>query len=85
MMNCEQVAHAASDYLEHRLGFSARFAFRFHLLMCGACRAWVEQVRHARAALRSLQPPPAEAPQVEAVLGALRRERARGDSPPNEP
>lgn len=73
MMNCEQVAHAASDYLERKLGLGGRFAVWSHLLLCGACRVYVEQLRLARAALRGMKPSVEPEPQVDAVMAAFRQ------------
>ena len=77
MISCEHVARMASDYLEHKLGLGGRFAVWSHLLMCSACKAYVEQVRLAREALASLRAPEATPQQVETVLEALRGERGR--------
>lgn len=82
MMNCEQVAHRASDYLERRLGWSGRLGVWLHLLVCSACKTYVGQLRLTRDALRAMRGAPAPEPQVDAVMAAMRR--ARDESPDSE-
>ncbi len=53
MLNCRQVAERASTYVEHEGPFVERLQMRLHLLMCRACRRYVQQVALTRATLRA--------------------------------
>jgi hypothetical protein len=66
MLKCHDVAHLASDYLDHQMSLRARLSLMLHLLMCGHCSAFVRQLRLALAIYPGLKPAP------------LSEERARG-------
>lgn len=73
MLSCREVTERSSDYLDRRLGLRERLGMALHLMICRACRAYLEQVR---ATIALLAAPRAEAavPAVEAaVLEALAR------------
>lgn len=76
MMSCEQVAAIVRDHDGGRLPGRARLAVRFHLLMCGACRRYLRQLRAAMRLTQAAQPETAPSADVEdAALAAFRNRR----------
>jgi anti-sigma factor RsiW len=45
MLNCRELTELITDYLEGRLPLSRRLSFRFHVMMCRHCRAYLNQMR----------------------------------------
>lgn len=41
--SCKEAAKASAEALEHQLSLYRRFALRFHLLICSACRRYRRQ------------------------------------------
>ncbi len=70
MLGCRDVTALVTDYVEGRLSLVDRLRFRFHLLGCRGCRAYVRQMELTARSLGAL-PPPALDAHVEAEL--LRR------------
>ena len=52
MLSCKETSELVSRSLDERLSWSQRMAVRLHLLMCGACRRFVEQMGVIRRAAR---------------------------------
>jgi predicted anti-sigma-YlaC factor YlaD len=52
MLSCKETSELVSRSLDERLSWSQRMAVRLHLLMCGACRRFVEQMGFLRRAAR---------------------------------
>lgn len=52
MLNCRNVTKLCSEELERDLSLQERIGLRMHLLMCGACRNFRDQMRFLRAAFR---------------------------------
>ena len=52
MMNCKQATHLMSEDLDRPLRWRERVALRFHLMMCGGCRNFRQQIAFLRAAMR---------------------------------
>lgn len=48
MFRCKEVAERASLLVDGELGLWPRLKMRAHLAMCGACRAFVAQIRLSR-------------------------------------
>ncbi|MEX0619459.1 MAG: zf-HC2 domain-containing protein [Pseudohongiellaceae bacterium] len=44
MLNCRDIAHTASDYLDQNLSWRERLAVRLHLLMCANCKRFVSHM-----------------------------------------
>lgn len=76
MMNCEQVARLAGDFVERRLKLRERLMVLLHVAMCKGCRAYLEQFRLTVAALHAV-PRPAAEPPSDALLERF-RQQARG-------
>ncbi|MBI4911668.1 MAG: zf-HC2 domain-containing protein [Acidobacteria bacterium] len=78
MPTCQSVQERATDYLEGQLGLRARLGIRLHLLLCRACHAFVDGLRHLPGfAKRALGLPSETPPGSHAALeAALRRIRA---------
>ena len=53
MLSCKETPQLVSRSLDARLSWSQRMAVRLHLLMCGACRRFVEQMGVIRRAARA--------------------------------
>lgn len=73
---CRHVVEMVTDYLEHALSIEDRNQLEQHLLICGACEAFVEQHATVIRALSTLAAPPeqpyaATAPDPDARAKAL--------------
>ncbi len=44
MPSCRDMTELSTDYLERTLGWRARLGARWHLALCGMCRAYYDQV-----------------------------------------
>jgi len=44
MLSCKEVSRLVSDSLDRDLSFRQRMGVRLHLMMCGMCRAYEQQV-----------------------------------------
>jgi len=71
VLSCREVTERASDFLDRRLGFAGRLQMRLHLMICRACRAYLDQVRATIALLRTSRPAAAVPAAEAAVLEAL--------------
>lgn len=62
VLRCRDVSEKATDYLEGALPPRQWLAMRWHLLLCGMCRAYLDQLRKTARLLgmRRLPPPSAE-------------------------
>jgi hypothetical protein len=78
MLTCRDVTELATEYQERALPLRRRLGMRLHLLMCGACRRYLAQLRTVAAALRRL-PPEAPPDAVQQGLAAAFREASRKD------
>jgi predicted anti-sigma-YlaC factor YlaD len=54
MDTCRDISALVSRAMDERLRPAARLRIRFHLLMCGACRRFEQQVRLLRSAARQV-------------------------------
>lgn len=52
MMNCKDATHLMSEALDRPLGRGERLRLRVHLLFCGGCRAFRQQMDFLRLATR---------------------------------
>ncbi|WP_373507447.1 zf-HC2 domain-containing protein [Thiocapsa sp.] len=52
MMNCKEATELMSEDLDRPLRWRERVALRFHLMMCGGCRNFKDQIGFLRAAIR---------------------------------
>ena len=72
MPTCRDVSERATDYMERAMTLRENLAMRLHLGLCGACRAYLGQLRMTATLLRNR---PLGAPPDG--LGAQLAERAR--------
>jgi anti-sigma factor RsiW len=68
-MRCVEVVELVTDYVEGRLTLRERVRFELHLWACGACRAYLRQMRHTVQALGRVR----RAPLPEALEAELTR------------
>ena len=54
MLSCKDITHKADEFLEKRLPWHTRLAFKIHLFMCVNCRRYVSQIRLTINTLRKL-------------------------------
>ncbi len=80
MLRCSDVAERASALVDGELGGWDRLKVRAHLAMCGACRAFVVQIRVARNLARAAGDHESTAGEADAGLARL---YARLDQHPN--
>ena len=52
MPSCRDMTELSTDYLENTLGWRRRFGVRWHLVLCGMCRAYYDQVAKTLRLLR---------------------------------
>jgi anti-sigma factor RsiW len=86
-LQCREVVELVTDYLEHALSIEDRNQLEQHLLICGACEAFVDQhttMIHALSTLAApavgTEAPPAPPPEARAeALAAFRRLRDKGE------
>ena len=45
MPSCHEITQMVTDFEEGALGFGDSLRFRMHIMMCGHCRAYLEQMR----------------------------------------
>jgi hypothetical protein len=67
MLKCREIAHRASEYIDREVPWQKRLAMAFHLLMCGHCRRFVDQMRLAIKATRERKPTALGAKQAAAI------------------
>lgn len=53
MMTCAEAARVMSDRMNRPVGWRARMALRFHLLLCSGCRHYESQLKLMREWLRA--------------------------------
>ena len=80
-LQCRRVVELVTDYLERALPIEERNQLDQHLLICGACKAFVDQHAAMIRALSALaEDVPAPAPETRAeALAVFRRLRAKGE------
>lgn len=68
MLNCRDVAHKASDYIDHNLSGWQRFWMRLHLWICTPCQRFVHHVQITRDYIQRKPPLQASPEDVQKVL-----------------
>lgn len=81
MLTCRDVSERATDYMERAMPLRENLAMRLHLGLCGACRAYVGQLRMTVGLLRNR---PLGAPSPEASQKLAERIRAGTGNPDTE-
>jgi anti-sigma factor RsiW len=81
MLTCRELVEEVTDYLEGRMPLWHRLQFDLHLMMCGTCRAYVQQMREAVLLLGELPPPRANDALTQAALERFRTWRLQPTSP----
>jgi len=77
VLKCRDMAELVTPYLEGAMGPRSRFAVRLHLLLCEACRHYVDQVRRTIRFLGGGPPPapPESESEIMALLDSAQRDR----------
>ena len=83
MLSCKEVSELVSQSLDRRLSLRERLGVRLHLLMCGMCRRYREQITFLSQASRKLlgrgapgaSLPAAARRRIEQALKAQRKEK----------
>lgn len=73
-MRCVDVVELVTDYAEDRLTAGERLRFELHLVGCGACRAYLRQMRQT---VRMLGRVPRVSPPAAVERELIRRFRLR--------
>lgn len=73
MLKCRDVAHEASDYIDHNQTRWHRFWFNVHLFICSNCRRFVRHVRTTRDFISKRDAVPASEQEVQKVMAAIER------------
>lgn len=71
MLNCRDVAHEASDYIDDNLSWWRRLLFRLHLFLCANCRRFVSHVHITRDFLRKRGHLKASSSEVDKVMTGI--------------
>lgn len=74
MLNCRDVAHEASDYIDDNLSWWRRLMFRLHLFICHNCRVFVSHVHTTREFIRKRGTTNASPEQVQKVMSAVEQQ-----------
>lgn len=45
MLQCKDIVNEANDYLDGQLPFMRRIGLFLHLIVCGCCRVYLQQMR----------------------------------------
>ena len=53
-MNCKQASQVISQSLDRKLSLRERFALKFHLLICNACKHFNQQLLAMRTSFKKL-------------------------------
>ncbi len=69
MLSCKQLVFCSSDYLDGQLRVTERLSVRTHLLMCGNCRRFVQQMRLTQRVVQQMPEPMVD--NLEAVATQL--------------
>jgi hypothetical protein len=75
MLKCRDVAHEASDYIDHNLTGWQRFWFNVHLFMCANCRKFVNHVHITRDFIRNRGVNSASKDEVQRVMKAVEQDK----------
>jgi len=67
MINCKDFTEQTSDFVDGELSWADWAQFRFHLLMCPMCKAYIEQMNLTKILL-SETPPGSVEPEVKDEL-----------------
>lgn len=74
-MRCQEFVEVVTDYLEQQMTEARRLWTDEHLAGCGACQAYLEQMRQTITALRGLAENSVSDEQMARALEAFRTER----------
>ena len=72
MLKCKQVAHEASDYVDHNLSGWQRFWMTIHLFICHNCRRFVRHLRITRDFGQRRPPPEAGDEDIAKVMEKIK-------------
>ncbi len=73
MLKCRDVAHQASDYLDHNLSLWQRLGILFHLLICHHCRRFIRQLKLVSRFIKIRPKPEANKEAVEEVMDRIKQ------------
>ena len=79
MLNCRDVAHEASDYIDHNLSWWRRLMFHLHLFICVKCRKFVSHVHITRDFLRKRGSLQASDADVQKVMTNIDKDNPQQD------
>lgn len=74
MLNCKQVAHQASDYVDRNVNGWQRFGMVVHLFICKHCRRFVQHVRITRDFMGKREHEVASEEEVKKVMKGIKKE-----------
>lgn len=89
MLTCREMEDFLADYCDDKLSWRQSAVFRLHLMMCAACRAYVDAYQRARALakatlpLRDAQGAEIEVP-AELIEAIMRAHQCGGQSSGNQ-
>lgn len=72
MLTCRDVAHEASDFIDHHQSWWHRVHFYLHLFICYRCRRLIRHVRLTRDFIRSRGRANASQEEVGAIMDTIR-------------
>jgi predicted anti-sigma-YlaC factor YlaD len=78
-ITCRELVELVTAYLEHALDDPTLNLVEEHLVMCGWCATYVDQMRATTRALATLPPEPVPEALQRAVAAALRAREEGGD------
>ncbi len=75
-LSCRELVDLVTDYLEARLPVDERTRFELHLVYCGPCRTYVQQMRQVLSATGRLTEDSVDPAARELLLHAFRSWKA---------
>ena len=71
MLNCKEISHLASDFLDNDLDWKTSLSVRMHILICVHCRRFVHHLRSSIHLVRGMERETATVDEIEHIVTAL--------------
>jgi anti-sigma factor RsiW len=71
-ITCRELVELVTEYLDGAMSVTDRLLFEQHVVMCGGCATYLEQMRETIARAGELREDDIPAPALDALLGAFR-------------
>lgn len=72
MFKCKDIAEHSSDYLDQRLSWQQKLAFKLHVFICKNCRRYMRQFQQTITSIKLVKSQPKISPAERALAERLR-------------